>query len=103
MTSGPLAVRSWWRSSSKMTSLTDVESVLDSPVPLDPGRDDLGLGIGHREGAARVDHLNMLPALDSPGASGLDHLSGCGEVHPGGSLDGLDSTPHPPTVTGVDA
>ena len=51
MTSGPLAVRSWWRSSSKMTSLTDVESVLCPPVPLDPGRDDLGLGIGHREGA----------------------------------------------------
>ena len=103
MISGPLAVRSWWRSSSKMTSLTDVESVLDSPVPLDPGRDDLGLGIGHRQGAARVDHLNMLPALDGPGASGLDHLRSPGEVHPGGSLDGLDSTPHPPTVTGVDA
>ena len=28
-----------------------VKSVLDSPVPLDPGRDDLGLGIGHRQGA----------------------------------------------------
>ena len=49
-----------------------------------------------------VDHLNMLPALDSPGASDLDHLSGCGEVHPGGSLDGLDSTPHPPPMTGID-
>ena len=51
MTCGPLPVRGWWRSSSKMTSLTDVESVLDSPVPLDPGGDGLGLGIGHREGA----------------------------------------------------
>ena len=79
MTCGPLAVRSWWRSSSKTTSLTDVESVLYPPVPLDPGRDDLGLGIGHREGANQVDHLNMLPALDSPGASGLDHLRSPGK------------------------
>lgn len=47
MAFGLLPVRSWWRSSSKMTSLTDVESVLDSPVPLDPGGDGLGLGIGH--------------------------------------------------------
>ena len=50
----------------------------------------------------RVDHLNMLPALDGPGASELDHLSSPGEVHPGGSLDGLDSTPHPPPMTGID-
>jgi len=28
-----------------------VEPVLGSPAPLDPGRDDLGLGTGHREGA----------------------------------------------------
>ena len=103
MISGPLAVRSWWRSSSKMTSLTDVESVLDSPVPLDPGRDDLGLGIGHREGADQVDHLNMLPALDGPGASELDHLRSPGEVHPLRDLEGLDGAPHPPTVRGVDA
>ena len=47
MTFGPLPVRSWWRSSSKTTSQTDVEPVLDSPVPLDPGGDGLGLGIGH--------------------------------------------------------
>jgi len=51
MLSGPLPVRSWWRSSSKTTSRIDVESVLDLPVPLDPGRDDLGLGIGHGQGA----------------------------------------------------
>ena len=51
----------------------------------------------------RVDHLNMLPALDSPGASDLDHLSGCGEVHPGGDLNRLDSAPHPPPMRGVDA
>ena len=48
LTCGPLAVRSWWRSSSKMTSLTDVELVLDSPVPLDPGGNLLGLGLLHR-------------------------------------------------------
>ena len=47
MTCGPLPVRSWWRSSPVMTSLTDVEPVLDSPVPLEPGGDGLGLGIGH--------------------------------------------------------
>ena len=45
----------------------------------------------------------MLPALDSPGASDLDHLRSGGEVHPDGSLYRLGSTPHPPTVTGVDA
>jgi len=28
-----------------------VELVLDSPVPLDPGGDLLGLGIGHGQGA----------------------------------------------------
>jgi hypothetical protein len=86
-----------------MTSLADVEPVLDSPVPLEPGGGGLGLAsvIGREQ--TRVDHLNMLPALDSPGASDLDHLSGCGEVHSGGSLNLLDSTSHPPTVTGVDA
>ena len=47
MISGPLAVRSWWRSSSKMTSRTDVEPVLDSPVTLDPGGNLLGLGLLH--------------------------------------------------------
>ena len=47
MISGPLAVRSWWRSSSKTTSQTDVEPVLDSPVPLDPGGNLFGLGLLH--------------------------------------------------------
>ena len=47
MISGPLAVRSWWRSSSKTTSRTDVEPVLDSPVPLDPGGNLLRLGLLH--------------------------------------------------------
>ena len=47
MISGPLAVRSWWRSSSKTTSRTDVEPVLDSPVPLDPGGNLFGLGLLH--------------------------------------------------------
>ena len=103
MISGPLPVRSWWWSSSKMTSLTDVETVLDSPVPLDPGRDDLGLGIGHREGADQVDHLDALAAFDGSGASELDHLRSPGEVHPGGSLNRLGSAPHPPPVTGIDA
>ena len=37
----------------------------------------------------RVCHLNVLPALDSPGASDLENLSRCGEVHPLGCLDGL--------------
>ena len=44
----------------------------------------------------------MLPALDGPGASELDHLRSPGEVHPGGSLNRLDSTPHPPPMTGID-
>ena len=47
MISGRLRVHSWWRSSSKTTSRTDVEPVLDSPVPLDPGGNLLGLGLLH--------------------------------------------------------
>ena len=47
MTSGPLAVRSWWRSSPVTTSRTAVEPVLDSPVPLDPGGNLFGLGLLH--------------------------------------------------------
>ena len=47
MFSGPLRVRSWWRSSSKTTSQTDVEPVLDSPVPLDPGDNLFRLGLSH--------------------------------------------------------
>ena len=47
MISGPLRVRSWWRPSSKTTSRTDVEPVLDSPVPLDPGGNLLRLGLFH--------------------------------------------------------
>ena len=54
----------------------------------------------------RVDHLDRfapgLVVLDSPGASDLDHLRRCGEGRPGGSLDGLDSAPHPPPMTGID-
>ncbi len=45
MVSGPLAVRSWWWSSPVTTFLTDVEPVLYPPVPADPGRDGLGLGL----------------------------------------------------------
>ena len=50
MTCGPLRVRSWWRSSSKTMSRTDVETVLDSPVSLDPGGYCFGLGVGHAQG-----------------------------------------------------
>ena len=67
--SGPLAVRSWWRSSSKTTSQTDVEPVLDSPVPLDPGGNLLGRACSMGSEQTRVCHLNVLPALDSPGTS----------------------------------
>lgn len=48
---------------------------------------------------SRVDHINVLPALDNADASSLEHLSNFGEVRPGKSLDGLDGEPHPPTVT----
>ena len=63
MISGPLRVRSWWRSSSKTTSRTDVETVLDALAPADPGRDGLGLGVGHGQGARQVDHLDRLPGF----------------------------------------
>ena len=98
--SGPSRVRSWWRSSSKTTSLTDVEPVLDSPVPLDPGRNLLGLSLLHRQRADQVDHLNGCPlgltvlarTLTVPGGSrapDLKHLSRLREVDPGGCPDGL--------------
>ena len=45
MISGPLAVRSWWWSSPVTTFLTDLKPVLYPPVPADPGRDGLGLGL----------------------------------------------------------
>ncbi|WP_299058872.1 hypothetical protein [uncultured Actinomyces sp.] len=64
----------------------------------------------------RVDHLNgrrlgataavLARVLAVPGGSGapdLDHLGSPGEVHPGGSLEGLDGASHPPPMTGVDA
>ena len=103
MISGPLRVLSWWRSSSKTTSRTDVETVLDPPVPADPGGNLLGLGVGHGQGAHQVDHLDALAAFDGSGAADLDHLSRPREVHPLRDLEGLDGAPHPPTVRGVDA
>ena len=79
-----------------------METVLDPPVPADPGRDGLGLGVGHGQGADQVDHLDALAAFDGSGAADLDHLSRPREVHPLRDLEGLDGAPHPPTVAGVD-
>ena len=103
MISGPLAVRSWWRSSSKMTSLTQWSRFSIPQCPWIQAAMASGWASVMGREQTRVDHLNMLPALDGPGASELDHLRGPGEVRPGGSLDRLGRTPHPPTVTGVDA
>ena len=90
-----------------------VEPVLDSPVPLDPGRNLLGLSLLNGQRADQVDHLHSRPlgataavlarALAVPGGSGasdLNHLSRPGEAQPGGSLDRLDGTSHPPPVRG---
>lgn len=79
-----------------------VETVLDPPVPADPGRDGLGLGVGHGQGAHQVDHLDALAAFDGSGAADLDRLSRPREVHPLRDIEGLDGAPHPPTVRGVD-
>ena len=57
-------MRSWWRSSSKTTSRTDVEPALDSPVSFDPGCDGLGPGIGHEQRADPGRPLDVLAALD---------------------------------------
>ena len=76
------------------------EPVLDSPVPLDPGRNLLGLSLLHRQRADQVDHLNGCPlgltilarTLTVPGGSrapDLKHLSRLREVDPGGCPDGL--------------
>ena len=68
-----------------------VELVLDSPVPAYPGRDGLGLGVGHGQGAHQVDHLHRparslsgpgLAVLGGAGASDPDHLGGGGESPP---------------------
>lgn len=91
-----------------------VEPVLDSLVPLDPGRNLLGLSLLHRQRADQVDHLNGCPlgltvlarTLTVPGGSrapDLKHLSRLREVDPGGSLDRLDGTSHPPPARGVNA
>ena len=79
-----------------------VETVLDPPVPADPGRDGLGLGVGHGQGAHQVDHLDALAAFDGSGAADLDRLSRPREVHPLRDIEGLDGAPPPPTVRGVD-
>lgn len=59
--------------------LDPVESVLDSPVLLEPGGDGRrpGISVMGRE-QSRVDHSNMLLVLDSLGTSDLGHLGGCG-------------------------
>ena len=57
-------------------SLTDVETVLYPPSARGPGRDDLGLGLGHGQGADQVDQLRRLApglaVLGGAGASDLD-------------------------------
>ena len=103
MTCGPLPVRGWWRSSSKTTSLTQWSRFSVPQCPWSQAATTSGWAPVTGREQTRVDHLNMLPALDGPGASELDHLRSPGEVHPGGSLNRLGRTPHPPTVTGVDA
>ena len=46
----------------------------------------------------RVDHLDLLLALDGAGAPDPDHLGRAGEVDPGGGLDGFDGAQYPPPV-----
>lgn len=58
-----------------------VEAVLESPVPAAPGRDGLGLGVGHGQGADQVDHLHR-PARGLSGL-GLAVVGGFGCVGPG--------------------
>ena len=85
-----------------------VEPVLDSPVPLDPGGDGLGLGVDHGQRADQVDRLNTrLPSgclsaavlahvFAVPGGSGesnLDHLGDYGEVSPLGASTALTVRP----------
>ena len=105
MTCGPLAVRSWWRSSSKMTSRTRWSRFSVPQWPWVQAATASGWASVMGREQTRVDHLNVLPVLDGPGASDLEHLGGCGEVHPGrglDGLDGLDSASYPPPVSGVD-
>ena len=83
-----------------------VEAVLNVPVSAGPGRDLLGAGLVHGQGADQVDDLGGLllaaaALVDGAGAPDLDHLCGAGEVHPPGGLDGLEGAPHPPPVGAV--
>lgn len=80
MTCGPLAVRSWWRSSSKMTSLTQWSRFSIPQCPWIQAATCSGWASGMDREQTRVDYLNVLPALDGPGASDLDHLRSPGEV-----------------------
>ena len=49
----------------------------------------------------RVDHLDVLPALDGSGAADPHHLGDAGEVDPLGRLHSPDGAPHSPTVGAV--
>ena len=103
MTCGPLRVRSWWRSSLKTTSRLQWSRFSIPQCPWIQVATALGWASVMGREQTRVDHLNMLPALDSSGASDLEHLRSPGEVHPGGDLNRLDGAAYPPPVAGVDA
>ena len=83
-----------------------VEAVLNVPVVAGLGRDLLGAGLVHGQGADQVDDLGGLllaaaALVDGAGAPDLDHLCGAGEVHPPGGLDDLEGAPPPPPVGAV--
>ena len=106
MTWGPLAVRSWWRSSPVTTSRTRWRRFSMARWPRAQEATSSGwASVGGRE-QNRVDHLGGPPPaaaalVDGSGAADPHHLGGAGQVDPGGRLDRFDGAPRPAPVGAV--
>ncbi len=92
MISGPLAVRSWWRSSSKMTSLTQWSWFSIPQCPWIQAATCSGWASVMDREQTRVDHLHRfapgLVVLGGSGASDLDHLNRPGFVRGSDDMEG---------------
>jgi hypothetical protein len=99
ITWGAFPVRTWERSSSKVTSRTPCSRFSGAPVALDPrgeGGRWRGVMVG---GGDQVDDLDALVPTPGHGAPDLRDLRGAGEVDPGrggGDLDGAGDGPAVP-------
>ena len=97
-TKGVLPVRNWWRSSPVTMSLTQWRRFSTVQCPRAQAATCSGRASVMGSEQNRVDHLDLLLALDGAGAPDPDHLGRAGEVDPGGGLDGFDGAQYPPPV-----